>query len=499
LKELAFCTLPVWLVWLGGCAHSPAGTRCTLPGQAAWAEYRSKHFVFEVARWDREPGKLVSSFEELLGAVTGSLVTEPIDLPGKVRVLVLSSRRDVEKIVGSDVIAFYWISALAEPTILISAEDVDDLPQSIAHELTHHVSYYLFPRQNRWFAEGLAQFVESVAKVDSRGRRWAGGNPNSGWAAGSVKFTPAPQLFSWGDTWLNCGLCDHDPYVTSFVLYRFLWNDRSKQFSEFQRHLSQGDSPDDAWRAAFPQWNRATGTLARLDGDLEHHRRHKRGMQFEVKIGEVDRTFTTAVASPADLHMLLLPLKLARTHRLLTKNVQRDVMEEALREDPYHPFATAALARLDGTPLLPKLQAVVAARPTDGHAWYLLAAETLDPAEREAALRRAVALWPNGALANAALAAHLATTGRASEALPFANHAVDLAPWNPDMVASLALVAVELGKCREALVLQSRAVDVSKAGGLGAGSSDDQALRRQLEKYQAHCNSSQTVSTPLAH
>jgi len=151
-------------------------------------------------------------------------------------------------------------------------------------------------------------------------------------------------------------------------------------------------------------------------------------------------------------------------------------------------LATAALARLQGAPLIPKLKEIVAARPTDRYAWYLLAEENKDPAEREAALKQAVAAWPDGALPNATLASYLATTGRANEALLFANHAVDLAPWNPDIIASLALVAVELGKCPEALLLQSRAVDVATAKGIGAANSDDKALRAKLEKYRTHCD-----------
>ncbi len=404
----------------------------------------------------------------------------------------------MERLVGQNVLGFYWVTRFAEPTIVISSEDVDEVPQIVAHEVAHHVSYYLFPRQHRWFAEGLAQFVESVAKVDSTGERWVGGNPKSGGGAGSIKLTPAPALFSWGETWLNCGFCDHDPYVTSFVLYRFLWNDRSEKFAQFEKRLSEGDSPDDAWHAAFPQWNRVTGTLATLDNDLTYHQRHERGVKFKVKVGDLDRTYTTAVASSADLHMLLLPLKLARTHRLLTEKVERDIAEEALREDPQSALASAALTRLQNAPLLPKLKEIVAARPTDRYAWYLIATETQDPAEKEAALRRAVAVWPDGALAHAALASYLASTGRASEALPFANHAVDLAPWDPDIVASLASVAVELGKCREGLLLQGRAVDVATAKVLGAANSNGKALRAQLEKYRTRCGFGQQTGGAAA-
>jgi hypothetical protein len=254
---------------------------------------------------------------------------------------------------------------LGEPTILIGAEDIEDVPQIVAHELAHHVSYYLFPRQQRWFAEGLAQFVESVAKADKQGRRWAGGDPTSGWVAGSVKMTPAEDLFSSH----GAGLFLFDnPYVTSWVLYRFLWNDRSAQFSNFQRHLSNGDAPEDSWRAAFPEWDPTKGTIRLMDGDLERHRRHARGMLFEVKVEQVDRAFTTALASSADLHMILLERQLDATNRLLKKHVQRNAVEEALREEPHHPLATAMRASLDGASPLSALRAAAESRPADGRA-----------------------------------------------------------------------------------------------------------------------------------
>ncbi len=87
MKKPTLCAVSVLLLWLGGCAHGPSGTNCTLPGNATWTEYRSKHFVFDVWRSERDAQKLVSSFEELLGAVSAALVVEPIELPGQLRVV----------------------------------------------------------------------------------------------------------------------------------------------------------------------------------------------------------------------------------------------------------------------------------------------------------------------------------------------------------------------------------------------------------------------------
>ena len=480
----------ITMLSLAACAHAPRGQSCTLPGGDSWRELQSRHFIIEVAKWRQEPAKLVMAFEQLHAAVVAALIAEPVEIPARVRVIVLPDRLDVEDLVGPDQLAVFWVSRLGEPTILMSAEDVDALPQLVAHELAHWISYYLFPRQPRWFSEGLAQFVESVAKVDKEGRRWAGGSPLSGWGAGNIKLTPPESLWAWKPAFLDDSL-----YVTSWVLYRFLWNERSAQFTEFQRRLSAGDPPKDAWRLAFPEWEPKSGKLRLLEGELEHYRRHSRGLRWEIKLGEVDQQFVSTAASRSQIHLLLLDYQLSRANRLLHKSIRRAVAEEALREDPQSPLAVAELASLENSPLLPAMRAAAAARSTDGVAWYFLGRTAEQPVERESALRQAALLWPDGAVALAALAVFLASSGRAGEALPFANRAVELAPWSPDVVAALALVAMKLEKCREALLLQARAVEVAENGGVGAMASDEQVLRRDLSEYRRQCGeSSGTVS-----
>lgn len=491
-------------------AEAPPQDACTLPGSGSWREYRSRHFLIDVANGNGDPALLVGTFEELHATVRAALVAEPIDVPGRVRVVVLPSRRDLEQIGGrkesphflTNVLdpavlgasdlgepALFWVSSLGEPTILLASEDLTDSPQAIAHELAHYLSRYLFPRQPYWFAEGLAQFVEGVARPDSQGRRWAGADPTSG-QAGVVKLTPVESLMAGPSTgWFN------DPYLTSWVLYRFLWNERSKSLAEYQRRLSDGEAPRDAWRAAFPEWDPDTGSLRRLDNDLARHRAAGRGVRWEVKVGAVDRTFTAVAASTADIHMVLLERRLRNANAVLKRKLRQDAAQEALREDPGHPVATVLLASLDGASALPALRAAAAARAADGRTWYLLAREATDPSEREAALRRATRLWPDGAMAYTMLAIHLASTGRAREALSFANQGLDLAPWSPDAVAALARVALELGKCPEALQLQARAADTAEAGTIGPVQSDAGNLRRLLEDYRSRCAGARGVST----
>jgi hypothetical protein len=278
-----------------------------------------------------------------------------------------------------------------------------------------------------------------------------------------------------------------NPHLASWVLYRFLWNERPKQLTAYQGFLMDGEAPNDAWRHAFPEWDIISGKAHGLDSPVLHHQRNGRGLKWEVKLGKVDHTFTPRPASAGDVHLALLGLRLLDTNKLIENRVRLEAMEEAAREETGHPVVSAELARLRGVPLLPALRASAAATPADGRGWYLLGLEATEPAERESALRRAVEHWPLGALANAALANQLATTGRAREALPLANRAVDLAPWHPTAVSSLATVAVELGQCKQALLLQARAVEAATTHRVGSLGTDPDKLQGRLAELKKRC------------
>ncbi|MFL5313415.1 MAG: tetratricopeptide repeat protein [Myxococcales bacterium] len=470
---------------LGASVSAAGEERCSLAAGETWREYQSAHFVIDAAGSERDAGRLVAAFEDLHAAVLATLVSEPVDIPGRVRVVVLPHQRDLVDYSGSRSVAgIFWVSPLAEPTILISGDSVETVPQIVAHELTHLVSSYMFPRQPYWFAEGLAQFVEGVAKIED-GRRWAGADPANGWIAGSVKLAPMASLLSG---WLGGGW-GVDPYLTSWVLYRFLWNERGKQLTAYQRHLMDGKSPSEAWRLAFPEWEIANGKVNALDYLLSQHQLTGRGVRWEIKVGNVDRTFTSRPAALGDVHLALLGLRLFQTNTLVQTRVRRQALEEALREQPRHPVLNAELARLREVPLLPALRAGAEAQPNDGRGWYLLGVEASDPAERETALRRAVEHWPDGALAQAALATHLARTGRAKEALPLANRAADLAPWQPMTFAALATVAVELGNCKQAIALQTSAVEIVDSKRVGSLGVDAKQMKDQLTEMQKRCAS----------
>jgi tetratricopeptide (TPR) repeat protein len=385
----------------------------------------------------------------------------------------------------------------------------------VAHELAHEVAWHHFTRQPPWFREGIATFVESVgveraddaARTGShvvrgtveRGGRWAG-FPSpllANLVAGSTVIS-AKELLEWRGR-----IDDADPgafHARSWLLYHYLWNRRSKAFSDFEGRLAAGEDPAAAWRAAFPDLDPASAAaMARLDGALADYRSSGRYASYRVEVGAIDATGRERALSPGDVHMLLLDVRApARWPRDAAERraAVRAIVDEALREDPTQPEALDRRARDDGGPSAAALRQAVAARPDDPDAWLLLANAldaTADAPEKEAALRRAVALSPPSAIANNDLAWLLLSTGRAREARPYAERAVDLEPWNAGLVDTLAAVAFGLGQCKAAVALQRRAVD-----GFPPGDRTGEEVRRRLAAYEARCAGAGSPAAPVS-
>jgi tetratricopeptide (TPR) repeat protein len=194
--------------------------------------------------------------------------------------------------------------------------------------------------------------------------------------------------------------------------------------------------------------------------------------------------------SSADVHMLMHDAAVGWDKKARTANV-----DEALSEDPTEPEAIVIRTRSDESSPLETLKKSVAAHPADWRAWFALGEALPNEAaqEKEAAFRKAVALNPESARAQNSLAVHLLARGRAKEALPIANRALDLAPWDPDVLDTLAGVAAALQKCREALTLERRAAALASQDRDAA-----KKFRNRTAEYESSCGRPiPTAATPV--
>jgi tetratricopeptide (TPR) repeat protein len=436
----------------------PGSERCPAHGGAPWREYTSRHFVVDTDVAGPAAAALVDDLERLRALVAAALVRDPPEIPGSVRVVVPASIHTYHALAPRMAAGYFGVTALGEPVVVLQAEILARDPEVIAHELAHHFTWYFFPRQPRWFAEGIAQFVQTVAAKEGPHRASAGAIPKQR-ADFLRRGAPMPAAEI-----LEARRDDAEFELWSWVLYHWLWNHRSGELSEYERRLGRAEDPGAAWGAAFPEFAGPAG-LAELTRALDAHRRRGEFASYPVH-AQWNGAFTVAPLEAADVHMLLLGASAGRS----AEAVRTEVLA-ALEDDAGHPVAVWRKATLDGTSAVPALRAIAAARPGDWRAWMLLAESLRDDArrggasdgerrERIEAYRRALALNPSAARAHADLAAALAGAGALREALPHARRAVELWPSDARTLAILASVAGGLAACDEAAPAAARAVDL---------------------------------------
>lgn len=488
-RHTAVLALAAVLAACAGCAGAgPYRFRCEAEGGAPWREYRSAHFrVLSDASRGRV-ADVVDGLERIQAELVMAMAGQPAAVPGRTRVVLLADRPHFEQLAGDSRIGGYFqLAGLLEPSVVIPARSKVDWRLLAAHELTHQLSHRWFPRQPPWFAEGLAGFMESVAGENGalRGRVGAVTDPM---AARFRSLPPAPArlLLEWDGSLHHLAGQHH---LWSWLLYHYLWNERSPEFTAWQEQLAAGKPPAAAWRACFPDLDPSDdAAMKRLDAALGAYRKRGRFASYQVEAAW-DRTLEdVGPVAPADVHMLLLGVRRDRGRSPTAWQALRtSSAEAALREDPHQPDALALLAEVQRRDATPALRAAAAARPDDWRTWLTLAGalrRASPPApveEQEAAFRRALALNPDAALALDGLAGLLLEAGRSGEARPLARRAVSIAPWHAAAIDTLAAVEADLGHCEQALGLQERVVDLEPS---------DDRFQRRFGEYQRRCGAS---------
>ena len=479
-------TLGAVLVVAVGCA-SGAAFLCPARGGPTWRDVGSDHFVLRTDLDLGEATRLLARLERLRTAVVSALFDEVPASRAGVEVVAFRSAKTYRDFAPPGVDAYYLRSAGGPPRIVVAGKLDSRQRAMLAHELTHHYLSLVFLRQPRWFSEGLATLMEPVGDQGDGPTMTVGQAPAArlGRLRNAGGRVPTRELLTWegGSTAAHPAL---DHYASSWLLVHFLAYRTPDRFNDLQQRLVRGESPEAAWRGAFPAWDPALPrALESLDFQLEAYL----AGEAQTRSRRVAETWRTEplvrLIPPPEVHAVRLglwnigPDKGARALRA--------EVDEALAEDPDHPLALQHLAAMTGEPPLPLARRAVASHPDDPRAWTFLASSLKGAPfddERIAAYRTAASLAEGNAAALHNLAVELLAQGQSGQALPVAREAVRLAPWSPPLLDAYAAVLVDLGQCLKAVEMQQRALEVFPER------SDDaarQALKDRLQQYRVQC------------
>lgn len=215
---------------------------CPAKGGTEWREYKSAHFLLDsdLSRFKVEV--LLKELETMRGLVLRGLFGDDVDVAGHIRVVAPASPGDFRALAGSSTIGAYFKSDWSGATLIVlPMEGLQASGETVAHELVHILSRYQFPEQPAWFSEGLAAFIQTVARREEQrqAEQWShivrGGSTQGGavglmpadYAAAfsdNARPTPVGKLFEWrGQESVG------DPgryHLSSWLLYHWLWNQR---------------------------------------------------------------------------------------------------------------------------------------------------------------------------------------------------------------------------------------------------------------------------------
>jgi tetratricopeptide (TPR) repeat protein len=469
----------------GGCATSTRVFRCPAHGGPAWRALVSDHFVLRTNLSAADAGALVARFERMRAAVAAALPGAPA-MPGRVEVIAFRSGADYASFAPDGARGYYLRSEGGPPRIVMAGGLAASERALLAHELTHHFLAGALKRQPRWFAEGLASYMESLGDDAPTGELVVGAPPPE--RLSRVRRAPVPvrELLRWDGTAPSRD-ASLARYASSWLLVHWLTHERPVALAALGARLAEGDAPADAWRVALPDCDPdLPGALERLDAELARYARGELAIRRQtVEVPAAVGYFESPVPA-AEVHAIRLALWGIGPSK--GKPQLRAEVQDALGDDPGHPIALRYKAALDGFGALRLARGSVAAHPDDPRAWTFLA-EALEgwPGtgdEREAAYRRAAELAPENPATLFNLAIQLLASGRSGEALPHARRAAELAPWSPPILAGYAAVLSDLGQCAAAIAVQQHASDALPETATGEAR---RAFAEQLDGYAHQC------------
>jgi tetratricopeptide (TPR) repeat protein len=468
---------------LAGCATTRPSFRCEARGGEPWRAVYSTHLVVVTDLDSESARELARELDLVRAAVVSSLFQRRHDPPVRATVIAFRSTAEYDSFAPPGSAAYYARGA-ADPKIVIPGKLGIEQRRVLAHEMAHHVMSYVLLRQPRWFSEGLATWAETVGTTSGGIRMTTGSVPPGRRPQVRPQRISARPLLAWDRDVPVDGLGPY--YEAAWLLVHYLVNQHQEALLDFEARLAGAEDPDEAFRAAFPEWDPAVaGGPERLDAALDGWARNGR---FEGKPVLVDSRpqLSEQHMEPAEVHAIRILLWAGGTPGEGDEVILQAELDEGLAEDPSHPVLLRQLARRDGKDPLPLARLSVTGRPGDPRAWSFLA-ESLPPdaaAEREAALRRAAELAPRNPLALSALASLLLEEGRSGEALPLARQAVQLGPFSPEVLSTYAAVAADLGNCPQAVLASRRALDLLPDD----GNPEQRArLKERLAAHLASC------------
>jgi len=382
--------------WMACGAALPA-----VPGQGGppWIELTSEHFTLWTDAGPARGRELIREIEHLRQVVAGVAFPAAREA-GHSLVIALRDDAELSALSPTGEPRAFAVPArppLWQPMIVLSAFTNSTRAElTIAHELTHLVSFAAIHHQPRWLAEGMAQFFETMQLDAESTSVDVGVAPEvRGQPVRIAHLVPISNLLAW--QMLGSAAEERGLYSTSWAFFTFLINAHRP---ELARYLALLDAPDDtATPASRPEqreraWRTAFSSLSdtELDGQLRQWLVSGHHVVLHVRVRVRDWPTSQRALSDAEVYAMraLLHSGPAAEHQ------QQAELAAAIGAEPTNVIARLLRLEHGGGVTPDEGRAIAAAHGDDWRAWWLaaiaLSRGAASPQEIDAARTKACAL-----------------------------------------------------------------------------------------------------------
>ncbi|MFL5320089.1 MAG: DUF1570 domain-containing protein [Myxococcaceae bacterium] len=456
---MIFVALSVFAVT--GCVHR---AECKLHGGPEWHVLTSPHFEMRTdAELDDARGAL-ERMEQLRG-VLFDFCGGQAEAPSKLTILYFRDRDEIDDLRSTDraYMNSYARRMVLGPDFFTTAGW--RVGSVLVHELTHDVAHHALLRMPRWLNEGLAQYL-ATAHLEKNGTQVAVGMQDSSALYGVTMHNRFPVSELWdfsGPLWKEEDAEREGTfYSSSWLLVHFLVNRHYTELATWFDHLRRAEDPRSSFEAIFGKDSQ------KLEKELDDYLSdgHYSAFHYDVNLSPVP--ITVKELPPSLVHLARFELGWDAVESDLPRSPEK-VADDAtkaiqLGHDVFEAREFQFQLTLGRDARLQSARTLAAEFPNEAQAHFLLAKQlktqgpTRDEALRE--LRKVLELNPRHASALNAIAWDMVTHGEGAKAVGMAQTAVEVEPWNANIVDTLASAMAAAGRCSDASATEHRALEL---------------------------------------
>lgn len=257
------------LLMVSGCATSGVTSGATLRREflrfdadessaTRWHDIETDTFKLTTdlpADQARQGAQLIA---QSLVAVSAMFGRAPVINAGKIEIIAFASDMEFERVFGTR-IAGITFSGPEGSTLFVYGSpakwferqrvDVQGTNSVVQHELAHAVLRRYFPKQPRWFAEGMADFLETAEWYDDDNVRIGELNVQAYISYSKFRAVSVHDMLHWSGFGEREGTT-HGLYGLSWMFIHWAFDAQLPMLGKYFFLLSKGD-PEAAWAQTF--------------------------------------------------------------------------------------------------------------------------------------------------------------------------------------------------------------------------------------------------------